>query len=77
MASVTFWNQASQNGAQIEATVESILGLSEVAMGVLGEVEGVVGTTEGERLRLPRYVLIALNCGNLVLALPPPVTTRS
>src|SRR5690606_9812808 len=40
-------NQASQYGTQIEATVESILGLSEVAMSVLGELEGMVGTAEG------------------------------
>src|SRR6516162_2079728 len=31
---------------QIESAVESVLGLGEVAMGVLGEVEGVVSTAE-------------------------------
>jgi hypothetical protein len=58
---------------QVEATLETVLGLSEVAMGVLDEVEGVV-VPLSERLRLPRKVLIALNCGSSVLALPPPVT---
>ena len=39
-------NRRAKMEAQIEAAVESVLGLSEVAMGVLGEVEGVVGATE-------------------------------
>ena len=42
-------------------------------MGILGEVEGVVGAMSAV-FKLPSSVLTALNCGSLVLALPPPVT---
>lgn len=38
--------QARQDGVQIEATVESILGLGEVTMRVLGKVEGVTGAAQ-------------------------------
>ena len=39
--------KASRQGAKIEATVESVWGLSEVAMGVLGQVEGVLRAAQG------------------------------
>lgn len=35
--------QTLQDGRQIEATIETILDLGKIAMGVLGKVEGVVG----------------------------------
>ena len=38
--------QARQDGGEIEAAIESVLHLSEVAMGVLGEVEGVIGAAQ-------------------------------
>jgi len=38
---------ARSRRAQIEATVELIPGLSELAMSVLGEIEGVIRTPQG------------------------------
>jgi hypothetical protein len=32
---------------QIEATVEPVLGLGEVAMGILGEIKGVIRASQG------------------------------
>ena len=39
--------EANEDGGQIEASVEAVLDLGEVAMGVLGVVERMVGSREG------------------------------
>ena len=40
--------QSGKNDGQIKAAIESILDLGEVAMGVLGEIERMVGARAGE-----------------------------
>ena len=47
VASRSCEQQLREKGAQIEATVASILGIGEVAMGVYGEIEGAMGSAHG------------------------------
>lgn len=39
-------NETSQNGLQIESSVESVLDVGEIAMGILAKGEGVIGAGE-------------------------------
>jgi len=40
-------HESYEDGGQIESAVEAVLDLGEVAMGVLGEIERMVGSSEG------------------------------
>ena len=48
--------EASEDGGQIEAAIETVLDFGEVAMSVFGEIERVVGSSEGG-LQVPSKVL--------------------
>ena len=39
--------EASEDGGQIEAAIETVLNFGEIAMSVFGEIERVVGSSEG------------------------------
>jgi hypothetical protein len=68
--------QALEAGFHVEAAVEAELELSEVAVRVLGEVEGVVSALMAF-FRLPSSVLTARNCGSLTQAAGPFTFGRS
>jgi hypothetical protein len=53
-------SSATRIVAKLESAIESILHFSEVAVGLLAEVKGMVGSDE----RALSTVLIALNCNN-------------
>src|SRR5688572_32653088 len=39
--------EAAKDGAHVESAVKAVLKLGEVAVGVLGKVEGMIGTADG------------------------------
>jgi len=60
--------QSDQNDSQVEAAVESILELGEVTLGVLGEIERMVGSRERRlqiaQVGIDRAKLLQLHAGS-------------